>query len=62
MTALATPQSDFAHAQTEDLRLYVSRCLSCGLIVAASPLPENLLPVERVHSCPVYLNYSEPEA
>ena len=35
----------------------VSRCGECGLVVAGSPYEHLLYFAERLHECPVYLNY-----
>jgi len=58
MSALSSHLDPFAHDSIAGGRLYLSRCMGCGLIVAASP-DESLLPfAERVHVCPVYLSYN----
>ena len=45
----------------ESLRphLIVSYCRQCGLVIAASPDEEKLAIAERIHRCPVYLDYSD---
>ena len=37
--------------------LVVSYCRLCGLVIAASPDEEKLAIAERIHHCPVYLDY-----
>jgi hypothetical protein len=32
-------------------------CPGCGLLIAASPRPEVLRILERIHVCPVYFQY-----
>lgn len=39
-------------------QLIVSYCRLCGLVIAASPDEEKLAVAERIHKCPVYLDYS----
>jgi hypothetical protein len=38
-------------------KLVESYCPSCGLLIAASPRPEVLRILERIHACPVYFRY-----
>jgi hypothetical protein len=38
-------------------KLVESYCPGCGLLIAASPRPEVLRILERIHSCPVYFQY-----
>lgn len=56
MSSLPVYFEPFTHDRIAE-RLYVSRCMSCGLVVAGSPSEELLRFAERVHTCPVYLNY-----
>jgi len=57
MAALPNQIDPFVHIDLGSGRLIVSRCAQCGLVVAASPLVSVLLLAERLHTCPVYLNY-----
>lgn len=59
MAALPNQIDPFIHDVSG--RLIVSRCAQCGLVVAASPLESVLLFAERLHVCPVYLNYNEAQ-
>jgi len=38
-------------------KLIESYCPACGLLIAASPRPEVLRILERIHACPVYFRY-----
>jgi hypothetical protein len=38
-------------------KLIESYCPACGLLIAASPRPEVLRILERIHACPVYFKY-----
>lgn len=49
--------SAFVRLPAADKPLMISRCLSCGLIVAASSDRRILQVAEELHHCPVYLNY-----
>lgn len=51
------PVSAFVHLPATDKPLTVSRCLSCGLIVAAASDRRILQLAEQLHHCPVYFNY-----
>lgn len=51
------PVSAFVHLPAEQSPLVVSRCLNCGLIVAASADRRILQVAEESHHCPVYFNY-----
>jgi len=55
MAALPHYVEPFIHVRLG--RLVVSRCGECGLVVAASPYEYALYLAERLHECPVYLNY-----
>lgn len=57
MAARANFVEPFIHLGLAGGRLLLSRCSSCGLIVAASPFEYALVLAERLHVCPVYLNY-----
>lgn len=48
----------FTHQRLTSGRLYISRCAQCGLVVAGSPYESFLFLAERLHTCPVYLNYN----
>lgn len=48
----------FSHQRLRGGRLYISHCAQCGLVVAASPREAFLIFAERLHTCPVYLNYN----
>ncbi len=56
MAALPSYVEPFFHVRIGE-RLIVSRCGECGLVVAASPYEYVLYLAERLHECPVYLNY-----
>ena len=56
MAALPQSLEPFIHVRLNG-RLIVSRCGECGLVVAASPYEYVLYFAERLHECPVYLNY-----
>lgn len=43
------------------LKLIESYCLGCGLLIAASPRRRILLVMERLHECPVYFRYEQPQ-
>ncbi len=58
MAALPRNIEPFIHARIGGGRLIVSRCAQCGLVVAASPYEYVLFFAERLHECPVYLNYN----
>jgi hypothetical protein len=49
--------SAFVRLPASDSSLMISRCMSCGLIVAASTDRRILQVAEESHHCPVYLNY-----
>jgi hypothetical protein len=51
------PVSAFVHLPAPKSPLVVSRCLNCGLIVAATTDRRILQLAEELHHCPVYLNY-----
>jgi hypothetical protein len=38
-------------------KLIESYCPACGVLIAASPRPEVLRILERIHACPVYFQY-----
>ena len=59
MSALPQTTEPFFHVRLGG-RLIVSRCAECGLVVAASPFEYVLQYAERLHQCPVYLNYYNP--
>ncbi len=56
MAALPLHNDSFYHVRVNG-RLVVSRCGECGLVVAGSPYEYLLFFAERLHECPVYLNY-----
>lgn len=58
MAALPSYVDRFFHVRLGG-RMIVSRCLECGLVVAGSPYEYLLLFAERLHECPVYLNYGK---
>jgi hypothetical protein len=61
MALASNPQRDnvsaFVRFPAHDKPLTVSRCLNCGLIVAAASDRRLLQVAEELHHCPVYLNY-----
>jgi len=38
-------------------KLIEAYCPGCGLLIAASPRPDVLRILERIHACPVYFQY-----
>lgn len=58
MAALPSYIENFFHVRVKG-RLVVSRCSECGLVVAGSPFEHLLYFAEKLHQCPVYLNYCE---
>jgi hypothetical protein len=40
-------------------KLIESYCPVCGLLIAASPRPEVLRILARIHACPVYFRYQK---
>ncbi len=40
-------------------KLIESYCPACGLLIAASPRPQVLRILERIHICPVYFRYQK---
>ncbi len=56
MAALPNYIEPFIHVHVGQ-RLIVSRCGECGLVIAGSPHESVLYLAERLHVCPVYLNY-----
>ena len=51
------PVTAFVRLPSAVSPLVISRCLSCGLIVAASADRRILQVAEESHHCPVYFNY-----
>lgn len=47
----------FVRMPAADKPLMISRCMSCGLIVAAASDRRILQLAEQLHHCPVYYNY-----
>jgi hypothetical protein len=43
------------------VRLIESYCVGCGLLIAASPRRQVLAIMEKLHECPVYFHYGQPE-
>jgi hypothetical protein len=43
------------------VKLMESYCVGCGLLIAASPLRRVLTIMERLHECPVYFRYEQPQ-
>ena len=54
--------SVFVRLPAVSSRLTISRCMMCGLIVAASSDRRILQVAEETHHCPVYLNYMPPKS
>lgn len=42
------------------VKLIESYCVSCGLLIAASPRRRILTVMEKLHQCPVYFHYPQP--
>ena len=58
MAAVPDYIEPFTHLRLSGGRLFLSICGECGLVVAASPREHLLYLAERLHRCPVYLNYT----